>query len=76
MTTSILERGITIKNLQVIIYQADHTLFTEGILVQISGRVGRKYDAPNGDVIFIANKENLAIKNCIKSIKEINAYED
>lgn len=76
VTTSILERGITIKNLQVIIYQADHTLFTEGILVQISGRVGRKYDAPNGDVIFIANKENLAIKNCIKSIKEINAYED
>lgn len=75
ITTSILERGITIKDLQVIIYKADHPLFNSGVLIQIAGRVGRKFDSPIGDVIFLANKESEAIKKCINEIKEINNYE-
>lgn len=42
ITTSILERGVTIPNLQVIIYGADHPIYDERVIEQISGRVGRK----------------------------------
>lgn len=72
VTTAVLERGVTIKNLQVIIFQADHKLYDEYALIQISGRVGRKYDAPTGEVIFLADKETTAIKNCINTIKDKN----
>lgn len=49
VTTSILERGVTVKNLQVIIYEADHLNYDRGTLIQISGRVGRKIDAYDGE---------------------------
>ena len=73
VTTAVLERGVTVKNLQVIIYEADHHLYDESTLVQISGRVGRKYDAPEGEVIFLGSKETTAIHNAIEQIKTKNA---
>lgn len=74
VTTSILERGVTIKNLQVIVYKADHSFFSDNTLVQISGRVGRKIDSPNGEVIYIANKETKEMKDSIENIKRSNEY--
>ena len=74
VTTAVLERGVTIKDLQVIIYQADHKLYDEHSLIQISGRVGRKYDSPEGEVVFIATKETEAIRNAIRTIKNKNLY--
>ena len=74
VTTSVLERGVTIKNLQVIIYQADAWLYDEATLVQISGRVGRKVDAPTGDVIFLATKKTKAMISAIKNIEDKNAH--
>lgn len=56
VTTSVLERGITMPNLQVIIYKSHKNLYDSGTLIQISGRVGRKAIAPEGEVIFLANK--------------------
>jgi competence protein ComFA len=55
MTTTILERGITLVDLQVIIMQGDHPLFHERSLVQIAGRVGRKPQAPGGKVYVICH---------------------
>lgn len=72
ITTHILERGVTVKNLQVIVFNASHKLFDKYSLEQISGRVGRKKDAPGGEVIFIGDEENEEIKMCIESIKEKN----
>ena len=72
VTTAVLERGVTIKNLQVIVFDADHSIYDEQSLIQIAGRVGRKYDAPEGEVIFIANKSTEAIKNAIQTIKSKN----
>lgn len=74
ITTAVLERGITVKNLQVIVFQADHDLYDEYALIQIAGRVGRKYDAPEGEVIFVASKETEAIKRAIDTIKSKNMY--
>ena len=72
VTTSVLERGVTVSNLQVIVYHADHDLYDSGVLVQISGRVGRKIDAPDGEVIYLASKKTKAMEDSIKSIKESN----
>lgn len=72
LTTSILERGITIKNLQVIVFSCEHRIFDSNTLIQISGRVGRKIDSWGGEVIYIASKTTLAMKTSIIKIKKDN----
>ena len=72
ITTSVLERGVTVKDLQVIVMYADHQIYDEYSLEQISGRVGRKKDAPTGDVIFIGDENNEKIKKTISSIRSKN----
>ena len=76
--TTILERGITVKNLQVIVFNADHKLFDFQTLIQIAGRVGRKKDSPVGKVIFLAKEYTSDINHCIQDIvhknNEIKTY--
>lgn len=72
VTTSVLERGVTMKDLQVIVWDADSSIYDSGTLVQIAGRVGRKKDSPTGEVIFIAKENNQAIKDARKSINDSN----
>ena len=74
VTTAVLERGVTVKDLQVIVFSADHEIYDKSVLVQISGRVGRKIDAPDGEVIFICEKETEEIRKCINSIEESNKF--
>ncbi|MFA5282996.1 MAG: DEAD/DEAH box helicase [Bacilli bacterium] len=74
VSTSILERGITIKSLQVIVVDADDAIFDEYSLIQIAGRVGRSKDETYGEVIFLANKENDAMRNALATIKECNEH--
>lgn len=74
VTTSVLERGVTIKDVQVIIYNADDDMYSSGVLIQISGRVGRKIDAPTGEVIFLANKVSKSMKEAIHAIQLDNTY--
>ncbi|MEL4024088.1 DEAD/DEAH box helicase [Lysinibacillus endophyticus] len=52
LTTTILERGITIKNVQVAVVGAESKIFTSSALIQISGRVGRNVEFPKGEIIF------------------------
>lgn len=52
LTTTILERGITIENLQVAVIGADEPVFTSSALIQISGRAGRSSEFPKGDIVF------------------------
>ena len=72
VTTSVLERGVTVSNLQVIIVQTDHKIYEKGVLVQIAGRVGRKANAPSGEVIFLASKVTNAITDSINNICKSN----
>ena len=72
VTTAVLERGITVKNLQVIVFKADHPIYDDHALIQIAGRAGRKKDAPEGEVIFIAKEENKHIKRAINDIITAN----
>lgn len=72
VTTSILERGITINNLQVIVMFANHKIYTIQTLIQIAGRVGRNINNPDGEVWFFTNKINEDIRNAISEIKTYN----
>lgn len=72
VTTSILERGVTVFNLQVIIFHADHVLFDSASLVQISGRVGRKIHAETGKVYFIAEDKTRERERAIHDIEKYN----
>ena len=72
VTTAVLERGVTIKNLQVVIFDADHPIYSSHALIQISGRVGRKKDAPTGEVIFIAKNKTDEMVTAIREIEAAN----
>ena len=72
VTTAVLERGVTLKNLQVIIFNASSYIYDKDTLVQISGRVGRVIGATKGEVIYISNKKTEAIKESINDIKRFN----
>lgn len=72
VTTSVLERGVTIKNLQVIIYKSEHNIYDKASLIQISGRVGRKIDAYDGKVIFLCQFITSEMEKAISEIKKYN----
>ena len=71
--TTVLERGITIKDVNVIILNFDST-FDEANLIQMLGRVGRNVDNPYGDAYILSNHFDKNIKSTIKYLKEANSY--
>lgn len=73
VSTSILERGVTIPNIQVIVFNADHEVFDVRSLVQMAGRVGRTEDYPTGTVFFLAPRETKTMKSARKWIEEQNS---
>ena len=72
LTTTVLERGITIKDVQVIVFNAEHKLFDTDTLIQISGRVGRNKEFYDGDIIFLCKRKNKHIRDAIRKIKKSN----
>ena len=72
VTTSVLERGVTVRNLQVIVCQTDDKIYEKGTLIQIAGRVGRKKDSPTGDVILLCKNKNSEMENAIEEIIKNN----
>lgn len=72
VSTTLLERGITIEDVQVIIYRGEHSIYQYGTLVQMAGRVGRKPNAPKGHVYILAAYRTKAIQQCIQNIKRSN----
>ena len=74
VTTSVLERGVTVKNLQVLVYRADFSLYDTKTLIQISGRVGRKYDATEGEIVFLADTISPSMEEARRTIINKNKY--
>ncbi len=72
VSTAVLERGITVKDLQVIVFKADHPIYDDASLIQIAGRAGRKKDAPEGEVIFIAESKTEYMDRAIQEINSAN----
>lgn len=70
--TTVLERGITIKGVNVCVICAQHIVYNEASLIQIFGRVGRSMDIPTGEALLLCTYKNEAIKKCILTIQKMN----
>lgn len=73
ITTTILERGVTFADIDVIILGADHLNFNDRSLIQIAGRVGRKKTRPNGLVLAIVDNVNIQVLKAKWTIEWLNA---
>ncbi len=72
VTTTILERGVTVPFLDVAVFGADHNVFTESALVQIAGRAGRSKDDYNGEVVLFHYGKSHCMIQAINHIKNMN----
>ena len=72
LTTTILERGITIPNVQVAVVGAEQAVFTNGALVQIGGRVGRSSTYPTGDFVLFHHGISHAMDDAKREIQRLN----
>lgn len=72
ITTTILERGVTFPNIDVLVLGGEDRIYTESALVQIAGRCGRSAEYPTGDVIYYHDGKTVAIKRAIKQINHMN----
>lgn len=72
VTTTILERGVTIPRSDVYILDADGRLFDEASLVQMAGRAGRSAEDPNGSVYFCSRERNQSQVSAVRHIQTMN----
>ncbi len=72
LSTTILERGLTLPNIDVIVFRADSPIFDEAALIQMAGRVGRTKEQPHGKIWFITNYYSKKVESCIKAIQRMN----
>lgn len=72
IVSTILERGVTFSQIQVMVLGAEDSIFTCSALVQIAGRAGRSLKYPTGEVIFYHYGLTRDIKAAIKQIKKMN----
>lgn len=72
VTTTILERGVTVPKSDVFVLSADNTQFDSAALVQMAGRSGRSKDDPNGFVYFIGKEYTLSQRAAIRQINQMN----
>jgi competence protein ComFA len=72
VTTTILERGVTVPRCSVLVWGADHPVFDQASLVQIAGRVGRSKDYQNGEVWFLGSERTESQRKAKKEICWLN----
>ena len=72
--TAVLERGVTVRDLQVIVADADHPIYDAAALIQIAGRAGRKSGYEDGEVIFFCHREEPWVKEAVSTIEETNHH--
>lgn len=72
LTTTILERGVTIPNIDVAVLGAEEKIFTESALVQIAGRVGRSADYPTGDIVYFHYGRTREMIKALLHIDQMN----
>jgi late competence protein required for DNA uptake (superfamily II DNA/RNA helicase) len=72
VTTTILERGVTVPRSDVFILDADSDLFDEASLVQMAGRAGRSKDDPAGRVVFASPQWTRSQRGAISQIRTMN----
>lgn len=75
-STTVLERGITINDVNVLILFDRSNAFSKESLIQMCGRVGRNFNNPYGELYIVANCIDKNIIECKKEIEGANkSYE-
>lgn len=75
VTTTIMERGITVAMADVVVLYADfERVFDAGTLVQMAGRAGRSHEYPCAQVYFVAERTSPAMRAAIASIRAMNEH--
>jgi competence protein ComFA len=72
LTTTILERGVTIPKADVIVLDADSALFDAAALVQMAGRAGRSAADPFGKVHYLSRQHTRAQAEAVSQIRSMN----
>ncbi len=72
LTTTILERGVTFPNIDVIVMGSNHRVYSQSALIQMAGRVGRSNRDPIGSVWFIHDGWSRAMKGAVREIRQLN----
>ena len=72
ITTTILERGVTFRDIDVFVIGTEDRVFTESSLVQIAGRAGRHKDFPTGLVWYGHYGQTRAAKRAVRQIIFMN----
>ena len=72
ISTTLLERGITVPGVQVIVVKADHAVFTTASLVQIFGRAGRSFKDPEGECVCLSSSKSQSITECVNILRKMN----
>lgn len=72
ISTTILERGVTFVNCQVLVLGANSDMFSSSALVQMAGRVGRKAEFPWGVLIFAHEGISRSMVEAKRQIIEMN----
>lgn len=72
VSTTVLERGITLPYTDVLVLYAEHDIFDTGTLIQMAGRAGRTDADPVGRVALAHERESPAITEAVRIIIEMN----
>jgi competence protein ComFA len=72
-STTVLERGITIKGISVIIYDYGN-IFDQSNLIQMLGRVNRGIGDNEGKTFLFTDRYSRKLAQTIKYLKEANSY--
>ncbi|MBJ6361922.1 DEAD/DEAH box helicase family protein [Paenibacillus sp. MAHUQ-46] len=74
VTTTILERGVTVPRSDVFILDAGAGLFDAASLVQMAGRAGRSGDDPFGKVYFCSPDKTRSQTSAVRQITAMNRF--
>ena len=72
ITTPILERGVTFRDIDVLVLDSNNELYNIAALVQIAGRANRNIEFQGGRVFFYHNGVTRIMKTALKQIKSMN----
>ncbi|SMB91434.1 competence protein ComFA [Thermanaeromonas toyohensis ToBE] len=73
VTTTVMERGVTLPRLNVLVLFADHRyVFDENTLIQLAGRAGRTSEYPQARVWFVARKVSPEMAKALETIRWFN----
>ena len=71
--TSVLERGVTIKDVNVVILNFGK-IFDQANLIQMLGRVGRSIDNPYGEAYILSDHLDRNVIDTMKYLRYVNSF--